>query len=95
VTADILVGITRGSIIEMAHRMGTPVLEREIDRTELWGADEIFLCGTGVQVSPVTQIDHRPIGSGRPGPVTLEMQAAYLNAVRGEDPQYAHWLERV
>jgi branched-chain amino acid aminotransferase len=95
VTEDILVGITRASIMELANDMGTPVLERPIDRTELWAADEVFLCGTGVQVSPVTQIDHRPVGSGRPGPMTLEVQAAYLGAVRGEEPRYQHWLERV
>src|SRR5262249_33768568 len=65
VADDILVGITRGAVIQLAERLGYAVQERRIDRTELYGADEMFLCGTGVQISPVTKIDGRPVGSGK------------------------------
>jgi branched-chain amino acid aminotransferase len=93
---DILEGITRGCVIEMAAReLGLPTHERSIDRTELYDADEVFFTGTGVQISPVTRIDGRRIGSGEPGPVTMELQRRYLRAVRGEDPAYAAWCTPV
>ena len=70
VDADILEGITRAGIIELAHSGAGPrrAWSGSIDRSELYVADEVFLCGTGAQVSPVTSIDHRPIGSGEVGP---------------------------
>ena len=94
-TADILEGITRRSLIELAHEQGVAVEEREIDRTELYIADELFLCGTGVQLAPVTSIDRRPIGTGRPGPFTLALQSRFFDVVRGRVPEYAHWLTPV
>lgn len=93
VTADILEGITREAVIQLAaDRLGLPVVEREVDRSELYLADEVFFCGTGVQVSPVTRVDGRPVGSGTPGPVALELQDAYFRVVRGEDSAFTHWL---
>ena len=93
---DILEGITRGSLMELAEReLGLPTRERAIDRTELYDAEEVFFTGTGVQVSPVTRIDGRLIGDGRPGPVTMELQRRYLRAARGEDPTYASWCTGV
>ncbi|GAC1451012.1 MAG: branched-chain amino acid transaminase [Ktedonobacterales bacterium] len=93
---DILEGITRGSVIEMAEReLGVVTRERSIDRTELYDADEIFLTGTGVQISPVTRIDGRTIGTGLPGPLTMELQRRYLDAVRGNDSAYASWCTPV
>lgn len=93
VTADILEGITRESVIRLASdRLGLGVVEREVDRSELYAADEVFFCGTGVQVSPVTRVDGRPVGTGSPGPVALGLQEAYFRAVRGEDPAYSDWL---
>ena len=90
---DILEGLTRGAVMDLAAReLGLTVAERAIDRTELYDADEVFFTGTGVQVSPVTRIDHRTVGSGAPGPVTLEIQRRYLRAVRGDDPAYSSWL---
>ncbi|MDQ3856826.1 MAG: branched chain amino acid aminotransferase, partial [Chloroflexota bacterium] len=62
---------------------------------ELYVAEEVFFCGTGVQVSPVTRIDGRRIGSGEPGPVTTELQRAYFRAVRGQDVRYRSWLTPV
>ena len=96
VTADILEGITREAVIQVAREsLGWEVVEREIDRSELYVADEVFFCGTGVQVSPVTRIDGRAVGDGQPGARTLELQQAYFRAVKGQDSRYAEWLTPV
>ena len=95
VNDDILEGITRAGIIEIAGELGIPVAERQIDRSELYVADEIFLVGTGAQVAPVAEVDHRVIGEGGIGSITRQIQSRYFNAVRGRLPQYAHWLTRV
>ena len=71
------------------------VLERSVDRTEVYQADEAFLCGTGVQIAPIIEVDGRPVGSGRPGTITLGLQEAYFRAVRGADPRYRQWLTPV
>lgn len=93
---DILEGITRNALIEMVrNEYGMTVEERRIDRTELYAAEEVFMCGTGVQVSPVTRIDHRPVGAGKPGPFTMQLQACYLSACRGENEKYHHWITPV
>ncbi len=92
---DILVGITRAAVIEVAAHLGIPVVERRIDRTELFVADEIFLCGTGVQVAPVTKVDGRVIGDGKIGDVTRSIQDLYLQAVRGEAEDFRGWLTPV
>jgi branched-chain amino acid aminotransferase len=95
VADDILVGITRGSIVELAARLGVEVSERRIDRTELFVADEIFLCGTGVQVAPVTKVDGRTIGDGKIGEVTRAVQDLYLASVHGEAEEFMNWLTPV
>lgn len=96
VTDNILEGITRGRLIAIARDdMGHEVVERTIDRTELYSADEVFLCGTGAQISPVIEVDRRTIGSGRPGPITREMARTYFDAVRGRIPAYRDWLTPV
>lgn len=95
VTDDILVGITREAVQQLAGDLGIPFESRGIDRTELFVADEVFLCGTGVQLAPVTEIDGRAIGTGGIGPVTAALQQAYFAAVRGEDPRYAGWVTPV
>ncbi len=96
ISDDILEGITRNSLITLLREdLGIPVEERRIDRTELYAADEVFLCGTGVQVSPVTSIDHRPVGKGQPGDLAMRLQQAYLAVCRGENPRYSHWLTPV
>jgi branched-chain amino acid aminotransferase len=89
---DILEGITRKAMIQLATDQGLPVEVRSIDRSELYIADEVFLCGTGVQVSPVVEVDHRPIGSGDVGPVATLIKARYFDAVRGRLPEYRSWL---
>ena len=96
VTADILEGITREAVMQVARDiLRMEVVEREVDRSELYVAEEIFFCGTGVQVSPVTRVDGRPIGAGHPGEITLRLQRAYFEAVRGQDPRYSDWLTAV
>jgi branched-chain amino acid aminotransferase len=92
VSDDLLEGVTRKALMELLANEGIPVQERSIDRSELYVADEAFLCGTGVQVSPIIEIDHRPIGSGQIGPIGRLVRDRYFDAVRGRLPEYAHWL---
>ena len=93
---DILEGITRNALIDMVRdEFGITVQERRIDRTELYAADEIFVCGTGVQVSPVSSVDRRPVGTGKPGPFSMKLQALYLSACRGEHEKYRDWVTPV
>jgi branched-chain amino acid aminotransferase len=91
-SASILPGITRQTVIEIAHTLGYAVQEREIIRSELYLADEVFMCGTAAEVTPVRSVDDHEIGA--PGPVTKAIQAAYFDAVRGRDPRWARWVER-
>lgn len=93
VSDGILDGITRDSIIRMADDFGIIVRERSLVRTDLYLADEVFVCGTAAEVVPVRAVDGREIGE--PGPVTTLMQQTYLKAVHGEVPAYEEWLERV
>ena len=92
VSDDLLEGVTRKALIELMHNEGIPTAERSIDRSELYVADEIFVCGTGVQVSPVIEVDHRPVGSGSIGPIARLVRDRYFEAVRGQLPAYQHWL---
>jgi branched-chain amino acid aminotransferase len=92
VTENVLEGITRRRLMEVAADLGIGVVERQIDRTELYGADEVFLCGTGAQVSAVVEIDRRMIGAGRPGPITARLSRIYFDAVRGRHDAYRTWL---
>jgi branched-chain amino acid aminotransferase len=92
VTDDILEGVTRKAVMELAGALGIPVEVRSIDRSEIYVADEMFLCGTGVQVSPVVELDHRPVGDGTVGPLGRAIKDAYFAAVRGRDPRFMHWL---
>ena len=92
VSDDLLEGVTRKALMEMLANEGIPVVERSIDRSELYVADEVLLCGTGVQVSPVVEVDHRPVGSGEIGPISRLVRDRYFDAVRGRLPEYSHWL---
>lgn len=96
VSDNILEGITRRRLMEIARDdLGVAVVERSIDRTELYAADEVFLCGTGAQISPVIEIDRRRVGTGRVGQITRELSRTYFDAVRGKLPAYRHWLTPV
>lgn len=96
ITDNILEGITRRSIIEIAQReLGLEVVERSIDRTEVFIADEMFMTGTAAQVVAITQIDHRPVGLGVMGPVTTKLRTTFEDIVRGKNPKYASWTVEV
>jgi len=96
-TNSILESITRETLIELFRdRLGMQVEVREIDRTELYIAEEAFFCGTGGgEITPIAAIDKHPLGTQSPGPLTQEIRAIYHNVVRGNEPQYMHWLTAV
>jgi branched-chain amino acid aminotransferase len=94
--ADILEGITRRTIIHLIREeLGLEVEERPIDRTEFYVCDEAFFCGTGVQVAALTQVDRRPVGDGKMGPIVTEIRDLYFNIVRGNNPKYMEWLQPI
>ena len=90
--AGILKGVTRDTVIHLARDMGIPFKERDIAREELYTADEVFLTGTAAEITPVREVDNRPIGEGKPGPVTLKLQKKYWEVTRGKDRSYYRWL---
>jgi len=93
VTSDILESITRLTLIELFQdKLGLRVEEREVDRTELYIAEEVFFCGTRVEIVPITSLDGIPIGDGRAGPVTKKVQTLYESIVRGVHDEYKHWI---
>lgn len=96
VTNDILESITRDTLMALfRNEQGVDVAERDIDRTELYLADELFICGSGLEVTPVLSIDRHQIRNGKPGEMTIAIRKSYLKAVHGELPQYRHWLSKV
>ncbi|HYA00346.1 MAG TPA: branched-chain amino acid transaminase [Candidatus Binatia bacterium] len=93
---NILEGITRQGLMHLfREEMGLDVVERSIGRSELYAADEVFMCGTGAQIAPVVEIDRRTVGDGEPGPLTLRIQDLYRHIVVGAMPKYAEWLRPV
>jgi branched-chain amino acid aminotransferase len=93
VTAGILESITRTFLLQLIpEALGIPVVQREIDRTELYLAREVFFLGTGAEISPVTHIDHYAIGGGEIGALTRRVQSAYHDAIRGVDARWSAWL---
>ena len=96
VSDDVLEGFTRATVIALLRGdLGQTVIERSIDRTELYLADEVFLTGTGVEISPVTRIDHRAIGSGRIGALAAALRTKYLDTVSGRVAKYRGWCRPV
>jgi branched-chain amino acid aminotransferase len=90
-SASILIGITRDTIIQIAQDLGHRVVEKPLIRTDLYLADEVFMCGTAAEVTPIREVDDQLIGP--PGPVTRELQEAYLDTVHGRSERWAQWLE--
>jgi branched-chain amino acid aminotransferase len=88
-------GITRRSLFQIAADEGYEVRERRITRDEVYICDEAFFTGTAAEVVPIRELDSRPIGEGRRGPITEKLQAIYFEAVRGQQPRYANWLTPV
>ncbi len=94
-TDSILESITRGAIMVLAKDLGIEVVERPIDRTELYIADEVFFCGTAAEITPVTSVDRYVIGDGDLGPMTTELEQRFHDIVRGKDKRYASWVTPV
>jgi branched-chain amino acid aminotransferase len=90
-SASILTGITRDTVIQIAQDLGHTVVEKNLIRTDLYLADEVFMVGTAAEVTPIREVDDHVVGP--PGPVTLEIQQAYLDTVRGRSDRWAQWLE--
>jgi branched-chain amino acid aminotransferase len=93
VTADILESITRTTLMDAIcpELLGIGVVEREIDRTELYVADEAFFCGSGYEITPILSIDKFPLGDGKVGPITQRLTRAYMDIVRGVDARFPEW----
>src|SRR4030095_5427260 len=95
-TGSVLEGITRSSLVTLIEaELDYEVVERPIDRTELYLSEEIWLCGTGVEILPVTRIDHRPIGDGQVGRLTERLRGVFQDMVRGRIERYRSWLPPV
>ena len=91
-TANVLEGITRRTIMQvLREEMNLEVVEREIDRTEVFIAEEAFFCGTGVQVVAITEVDHRKVGDGKMGPIVGQLRKIYFDIVRAKNPKYRDW----
>ncbi|MEM2866124.1 MAG: branched-chain amino acid transaminase [Candidatus Hadarchaeales archaeon] len=90
-----LPGITRDSVLQIAQREGIPTREEPISLERLHGAEEAFFTGTAAEVTPIREVNDRPIGNGRRGKITARLQELYFRVVRGEEKGYDHWLERV
>ena len=94
-SSDILDGVTRNHVMRLAKDLAIPLEVRTIARAELYTADELFFCGTGVEISPIGKVDHVPIGEGKMGPITEKIHARFHASVRGKLPEYAHLLTPV
>jgi branched-chain amino acid aminotransferase len=92
-SADILGGINRASVITIARDLGYDVVERDIARGELYLADEIFMTGTAAELTPLREVDDRPVGPGEPGEITRAVQRAFEDALHGRSDRYADWLD--
>jgi branched-chain amino acid aminotransferase len=96
ISANILEGITRRSMMQLlSEELGGEGVERQIDRTDVYLADEIFMCGTGVQIAAVTRIEHREVGDATRGPISSEVRDLYVKVVAGKVEKYREWLSPV
>lgn len=95
VTSGVLESITRATALELLGELGITVAEREVDRSELYLADEVFFMGTAWEILPVTTVDGLRVGDGTPGPITRQLEAAYTRLVRGESQRHQDWLTEV
>ena len=95
IQAGCLDGITRKSVMTIARDLGYEVTEENLVRTDLYNADECFFTGTAAEITPIREVDHRPVGEGTRGPITKELQGAFFAATKGETERYADWLTYV
>jgi branched-chain amino acid aminotransferase len=93
--AGCLAGVTRNAVITIARDLGYELVERNLVRTDLYLADEVFFTGTAAEITPIREVDDRPVAAGTRGPVTKELQDAFFAATKGESPRYAAWLTYV
>ena len=93
--ATILEGITRDSIITIAKDSGFKISENMISRDQIYIADELFVCGTAAEVTPVRSVDHRTIGAGKPGTVTKNIQRTFFDTVNGNGKRSQEWLSHI
>jgi branched-chain amino acid aminotransferase len=91
VTNDVLESITRHTVLTIAEETGLRAVERDVDRSELYAADEAFFCGTGWEITPITSIDGLPVATGLPGPIVRQLQKAYFDIVEGNESAHAGW----
>ena len=92
VTDNVLEGITRRSVMVLAEKeLGIPVVERSIDRTEVFICEELFMTGTAAQVTAITRVDHRAVGEGVMGPITSKLREIFTQTVRGQNPKFSEW----
>ncbi len=94
-SAGILPGITRDSVMRLAKDMGHEVVERNLTRGELFLAEELFFTGSAAEVTPIREVDRRPVGDGKPGPITKSLQSKYADITKGKNPDYSEWLDIV
>lgn len=95
VSAAILNGITRDTIMKLARDAGITVVERQLPREYLYFADEVFMCGTAAEITPIRSVDGKPVGAGKPGPLTGRLQELFFGLFKGTTPDRHGWLERV
>src|SRR5262249_32113652 len=96
ITDNVLEGITRRTVIQLIRdELGMEIQERQIDRTEVYLAEEMFFCGTGAQVSAITRVDHRLVGNGKMGDITARLRKLYFDVVRGRLAKYRDWCHPV
>ncbi|MEA2011455.1 MAG: branched-chain amino acid transaminase [Actinomycetota bacterium] len=93
--SGVLEGLTREAVMTMLRDDGYKVVEESITRTDLYYADEMFMTGTAAEVTPIREVDDRPVGDGRPGPVTKRAQEMFMSAVTGDNERYAEWLDYI
>ncbi|KAG2472641.1 MAG: putative branched-chain-amino-acid aminotransferase [Nitrosopumilales archaeon] len=94
-SSSALEGLTRASIFELSKDLGYNVIIKKIRKSELYQADEIFLSGTAAEITPIIQLDHKKIGTGRLGKVTTKLMAAYSDVVMNKNEKYSHWITEV
>ena len=89
---NVLEGITADTVVQLAQdELGIEVVQRQIDRSELYVCDEVFMTGTAAHLTPIIEIDRREVGNGRPGPITSRLSSLFYDAIRGKSPKYRHW----
>ena len=95
VSAALLNGITRHTLITLARDAGLEIVERDLPREYLYLCDELFMCGTAAEITPIRSVDGRAVGDGRVGPVTRQLQALYFGLFDGSTPDRYRWLDRL